>query len=89
MTCRWRRKTLFHIKLQHTASHDLLMGDGVVLYRLAVQLHALDMDAFRRLVGCTDYKVLAAIEVQGGFCEQRCANDILVLAGMEGIETEA
>ena len=68
---------LFHYELQRPASHNLLMGNLVVLNRLAVQLHALDVNTFRRLVRRADDKVLAVLKMLGGFSKQWRTDDIL------------
>ena len=85
----WQRKALLHLELQHSSSHDLLVGNLVVLNRLPVQLYALNMDAFRRLVlGCDD-EVIPVFKMQSSFGEQRRADDVFCRTRMEGIETKA
>lgn len=84
----WQRKALLHLELQHSSSHDLLVANLVILYRLSVQLYALDMDALRRLVLGSNDKVISIFKMQSGFLEQWRANDIFCRTRMERIEAK-
>ena len=79
----------FQNKLQRSARHDLLVGNLVILNRLAIQLHTLDMDALRRLVFGSNDKVIPVFQMQSSLSEQWGADDIFCRTRMEGIETEA
>lgn len=68
---------LFHDELQGAAGHELLVGDLVVLNWLAVEFHALDMDALGGLVFGGDDEILAACEMQRGLGKERRSDDIL------------
>ena len=84
----WQRKALLHLELQHSSSHDLLVANLVILYRLSVQLYGLDMDAFGCLVFGSNDKVIPVFQMQSGFGEQRRADDVFCRTRIEGIETK-
>ena len=88
-----RRVSLFvrlwsHLEDEVTATDDIAVGDVVLQKGLAIELGALDIDVLGAVVACLDDELLTVLEGDGGFAEEGTADDVLVGAGGDGVESK-